>query len=111
VIILVIASFVTALGPSIYGINYVSVRQAVRPDRLQARMNATTRVVIWGAMPLGALAAGVIAEFMGSRFGLAAMAVLGLTCLPVLWFSDFRRLSVVPEPVATPLVATNRSQT
>jgi MFS family permease len=111
VIVLVIASFVTALGPSIYGINYVSVRQAVTPDRLQARMNATTRVVIWGAMPLGALAAGVIAEFLGFRFGLAAMAVLGLTCLPVLWFSDFRRLSVVPEPVATPLVATNRSQT
>jgi MFS family permease len=95
--VLVVASFVTALGPSIYGINYVSTRQAVTPDRLQARMNATTRFVVWGAMPLGALVAGVIAQFLGFRFALAAMAALGLTCLPVLWFSAFRRLKVLPE--------------
>jgi MFS family permease len=94
--LLVVASFVTALGPSIYGINYVSMRQAVTPDRLQARMNATTRFVVWGAMPLGAILAGLVSGAVGFRGGLAVMAIIGLLCLPVLFFSDFRRLRVAP---------------
>jgi MFS family permease len=97
--VLVIASFVTAFGPSIYGINYVSLRQAVTPDRLQARMNATSRFVVWGAMAVGAVGAGVLGELLGLRAAMAVMAVLGLLCIPVLYFSDFRRLVTVPEPI------------
>jgi MFS family permease len=99
--VLVLAWFITGFGPSIYGINYVSMRQAVTPDRLQARMNATTRFIVWGAMPLGAITAGLVGQAFGLRVALGVMAVLGLTCLPVLWFSAVRRLTTLSEFAAS----------
>jgi MFS family permease len=100
--VLMVANFITGFGPSIYGINYLSLRQAVTPDRLRARMSATTRMVVWGSGPIGAVIAGLIGQAFGLRLAIAVLAAFGLTCLPVLWFSPFRQLRLLPvlsEPV------------
>jgi len=65
----VIGSFT---GP-VYNINQVSLRQAITPDRVQGRMNATVRTVIWGTLPIGALIGGVV----GNTYGLQAALYLG----------------------------------
>jgi MFS family permease len=43
----------------------ISLSQAVTPDRLLGRMNASRRFVVWGVIPLGSLTAGVLASTLG----------------------------------------------
>jgi MFS family permease len=62
-----------ALGP--FDVNQFSLRQAITPDRLLGRVNASMRVLIRGAVPIGALLGGLI----GDLFGLKT----------VLWLSAF----------------------
>jgi MFS family permease len=49
-------------------------RQTVTPPELLSRVMATVRFVSWGAIPLGALVAGLVASAVGNRDALA------LTC-------------------------------
>ena len=42
-------------GGTIYNISQVSYRQAITPNRMLGRMNATMRFMVWGTMPLGSL--------------------------------------------------------
>ncbi|MGB7925370.1 MAG: hypothetical protein WCF57_19175, partial [Pyrinomonadaceae bacterium] len=71
---LITAHFLLALGIQIYSINLMSLRQAITPQRLQGRMNASFRVINVCAMMAGALLAGVLAEVIGLRATLAAGA-------------------------------------
>ena len=48
-------------GAVLWGINYLSLRQAITPDRLLGRMTATMRFLAVAAAPLGSLAGGVLA--------------------------------------------------
>ena len=54
----------TVMTP-IYNINQVSLRQTIVPQALQGRMNATMRTIVWGTMPVGALAGGVLGSTLG----------------------------------------------
>jgi predicted MFS family arabinose efflux permease len=83
----------------LFDINQISLRQAITPDRLQGRMNATMKFLIMGAAPLGAFAGGLLAERIGLRPTLLA-AGLG-AALAALWvlFSPARALREAPAPV------------
>ena len=62
----------------------MSLRQAITPERLQGRMNAAMRWIVWGTIPLGTLAGGAIATAYGLRAALWVGAIGGLfTFLPV----------------------------
>jgi len=67
----------------VYNVAQVSYRQAVTPTRLLGRMNASTRFIVWGVMPLGALTGGAAGSLLGIRVTLL-VAALG-TSLSVLW--------------------------
>ncbi|SRR5712692_361598 len=56
-----------------YDINQVSLRQAITPDRLHGRMNATIRTISYGALGVGPLVGG----FLGTQLGLVPTIVLG----------------------------------
>jgi predicted MFS family arabinose efflux permease len=58
----------------VYNINQVSLRQAITPDRVQGRMNATVRTVIWGTIPIGALIGGIV----GNTYGLVPAMYIGI---------------------------------
>ena len=64
---LVLAQVVTDPAWTVYDINELSLRQAITPDRLQGRMNATIRVVGFAAMLIGTFAAGLLGETIGLR--------------------------------------------
>jgi MFS family permease len=53
-----------ALGTNIISI---SLLQAITPDRLLGRMNASRRFVVWGVVPLGGLAGGALGSHLGLR--------------------------------------------
>jgi predicted MFS family arabinose efflux permease len=56
--LLLAATVIGSFTNPVYNINQVSLRQAITPDRVQGRMNATVRTVIWGTMPIGAFLGG-----------------------------------------------------
>lgn len=75
--------FITSFVIPVYNINQVSLRQAIVPDRLQGRMNATVRTIIWGTNPIGAFIGGII----GSTYGIvpALYAGIAVTLLAGIW--------------------------
>ena len=96
---LMLVAFVSGLTNPVYNVNQVSLRQAITPDRLQGRMNASMRFIVWGTIPLGALLGGSLGEALGIRPTIALMAVCGL--LAPLWvvLSPVRQLRAQPVPV------------
>jgi MFS family permease len=57
--------FMNGLGIAIHNVNQVSVRQAVTPDRMLARVAAASRLLILGALPAGTLIGGVLGSTIG----------------------------------------------
>jgi Na+/melibiose symporter-like transporter len=83
-------------GISVWNVNTITLRQAVTPTRVLARMNATYRMLLFGALPLGALAGGLLGSTVGLRSALVIW-VIALTS-PILWiaFSPVFRLTTMP---------------
>lgn len=96
---LVLAGLATSFANPVYNINQVSLRQAITPHRLQGRMNATMRFLVWGTMPLGGLVGGALGEALGLRPAIAITAAGSV--LAFLWvaLSPVRALQAIPEPV------------
>ena len=65
-------------GAVLWGINYLSLRQAITPDRLLGRMTATMRFLAVAAAPLGSLVGGALATGIGLRQTLWVVGLLGL---------------------------------
>ncbi|MGH2511345.1 MAG: MFS transporter, partial [Candidatus Limnocylindrales bacterium] len=80
----------------VYNINQVSFRQAITPERIQGRMNATMRFLVWGTIPIGSLIGGVLATVLGLTTTIWISAIL--SCLPFLFvlFSPMRTLRTMP---------------
>lgn len=81
---------------TIYSIHAVSLRQALTPDRLLGRVNASMDLVSEGLAPLGALAGGALATLFGVQTALFVAALHGI--LASLWIaaSPVRRMRVIP---------------
>ncbi|WP_181771087.1 MFS transporter [Amycolatopsis pittospori] len=104
VLLFPVATMIAGFGIIVYNVAQVSYRQAVCPDRLLGRMNASVRFVVWGMLPLGGLLGGVLGEAIGIR-GTLWVAVAGETAA-LLWvvFSPLRKLRDLPsEPIAQPV--------
>lgn len=57
--------FLNGFGIALHNINQVSVRQAVTPDHLRARVTAASRLLIMGALPAGTLVGGLLGAIIG----------------------------------------------
>ena len=80
----------------VYNVNQVGLRQAITPDRMQGRMNATMRLIVWGTIPIGALIGGVLGTVFGLQAALWVSAIGAfLGFLPV-YFSPVRQLREIP---------------
>lgn len=65
--LLLAGHFFLGMSHPIYNINQVSLRQSITPHRLQGRMNASMRFMVWGTMPIGSLIGGGLGEIIGLR--------------------------------------------
>jgi MFS family permease len=75
----------------------VSLRQTITPDPMLGRMNASYRFFTYGAIPLGALLGGGLAELIGLRPTILVGALGLITALAWVIFSPLRGLAVLPE--------------
>jgi predicted MFS family arabinose efflux permease len=95
--VLIAAFFIGGLAVPSYDINQFSLRQAIIPDPLLGRVNASARVLIRGAVPIGALLGGLIGELFGLRAVMIFAAFGSLSSLIWLWGSPVASLKTVPE--------------
>ncbi len=98
-LILMVGGFVTSIGVVVYNINQVSLRQAIVPKSVQGRMNASMRWIVWGTIPAGAIAGGVLAEVFGLREAIVIGVIGGIFSFLWVFLSPVRSLKHVPEPM------------
>lgn len=96
--VFMLSSFISGVGNPVYNINQVSLRQAITPDRLQGRMNASMRFIVWGTIPIGALLGGGLGQLIGLWPTIAILAACTLLAPLFVLFSPLRALRTQPLP-------------
>jgi MFS family permease len=96
---LVAAGLVFGLGGMVYNITQVSFRQAITPLRMQGRMNATMRFIVWGTIPVGQIVGGFLGGAIGLRETIWIGAVGSLFAFLPLLVGPLKGLREMPEPV------------
>ena len=94
---------ITGMVNPIAGANATTLRQAVVAERLQGRVTAIARVVMWTCVTIGAVAGGVSAERIGIRPTIAISGCPPLLGFVRLLFSPVRHLRNVPGSISPPV--------
>ncbi len=98
-LVLAAVAFLVGLSVPSYNVNQISLRQAITPDRLQGRMNATMRTIVWGTIPVGSLLGGLL----GNNLGVVDTMYVGgaIAGLASVWIAlgPVMNLRKQPEPV------------
>jgi MFS family permease len=89
---LVIEAFAIVLF-NVTGISYI---QSVVPDRMLGRMTASRRFVVWGTIPLGAVAGGALASAIGLRETILVGAIGSTFCFLFLVGAPIRSIRSAP---------------
>jgi MFS family permease len=101
---IVVAFVFVEFGVVVYNVSAISLTQALVPERLLGRVNASRRFIVWGTIPLGSLVSGALATWIGLRPTLF-VGTLGcmLATLPVA-LSSVRHVKELPtEPEDMPV--------
>jgi MFS family permease len=105
---LVASFFIGGASSIICSIHVVSLRQAITPDRMQGRMNASYKFLTWGIVPVGALLGGFLGETIGLRAtlfvaaGTFVVAALFILLSPVPGMRSLPTVETPTEPEGPP---------
>ncbi len=94
--VLTASFFLGGFAGVVYNINQVSLRQAITPERIQGRMNATMRFLVWGTIPIGQIIGGIVATAIGARGAVVVGGILGCFAFVPILFSSVRTLERIP---------------
>jgi len=94
------ALFLYGFGVGLFNVHAVAFRQAVTPADSQGRVNAGYRMLTFGAVPAGAVAAGFAGELIGTRSTIACAVVALLAGMSLFAVLASRRLPgrSIPAP-------------
>lgn len=95
-LILMSGQFLFGIGLTIFQVGQASLSQALTPDHLLGRMNATIGVIGWGIVPIGGLLGGLLGELIGLRLALGIAALGEMTALLWLFLSPVRSIQESP---------------
>ena len=87
---------VFAAGVVVLSTTTRTYRQIASPPEMLSRVMATVRFVSWGAIPVGGLAAGVLATWLGAREALVVLAGFAVLSPVILLASPVRHLRDFP---------------
>jgi MFS family permease len=99
-----LALFLEAVGVAIGNVTVLSLRQRVTPANLLGRVGSTFRLLIWGLIPFGALAGGLVAAQMGVRDAFGVAGVLQLSVIAVAAPTLLARIRQAEPPIKRPPV-------
>ena len=83
-------------GIILYNVNAISLMQALTPERMLGRMNASRRWIVWGTIPLGNVVGGVLAETIGLRPTIFVGAIGASFCFVPLLSRPLRTIKSLP---------------
>jgi MFS family permease len=92
---LILATF----GGVVFIVTGLSFQQAVTPDHILGRLNATRRFIVWGVIPLGSLSGGALASQIGLRETLWVGTIASSLCFVPLLLSPVRALGRMDDAV------------
>ena len=98
---LVASGLVCFASAMVYNINQVSFRQAITPERMQGRMNATMRFIVWGTIPVGQILGGALGTLVGLHETIWIGAIGATFAFLPLLVGPLRSLQVMPAPAET----------
>lgn len=90
--LLALAQFLWSAGAILYFVNGISLIQAITPDQLLGRVNASRRFAVWGVIPLGNLIGGAIAATLGLHTAIWIGATGGALSIIPLLLSPIRHI-------------------
>lgn len=95
-LVLATGQILRAFGVVVFNVNARSLRQAIVPDRLLGRTNATLQFISWGTIPVGNIAGGVIATWTGVEVALWIGVGFAITGALAIGMSRVRNLQELP---------------
>jgi len=95
-LLLMIGSFGFAYAVVLYNIVQVSFRQRLCPIPLLGRMNASTRFLVWGTMPIGGLVGGALGAWLGVLPTLWVGALGSILAFLPVFLSPLRTMRELP---------------
>jgi MFS family permease len=99
---LIAAGVLSSFGLVIWRITQVSLRQSITPHHMLGRVNAVSRFLMWGTIPLGTLLGGALGSTIGLRTTLWIGTIgASFTILPVL-LSPVRTMFAIPDAADEP---------
>jgi MFS family permease len=96
---IVLSEVISGIAIVLFNINAISLMQALTPERLLGRMNASRRFLVWGTIPLGAVAGGALGTALGLRPTMVIGAIGASFCFIPLLFSPLRTIRDVDVPL------------
>jgi MFS family permease len=117
--LIVVSMLILTFGGVLYNITAISLIQAITPDRILGRANASRRFVVWGVIPLGALVGGALASAIGLRETMIVGAIGGsLAFVPILLspvrsvgrMSEVELETVEPAEPQSPIASASSAQ-
>ena len=100
---LVTSGVIVALGIVMYNVTAISLIQTLTPDRLLGRANASRRWIVWGTIPLGSLAGGVLSTVIGVRPTLFVGTIGASVCFVFLLAKPLRSITTLPDQDREPV--------
>src|SRR6266545_2038985 len=100
---IVVAFALVEFGVVLYNVSAISLTQALTPERLLGRVNASRRFIVWGTIPLGSFVSGALASSIGLRPTMFIGAIgCTLAAIPIA-LSPVRHVKELPtEPEELP---------
>ena len=95
--LIVLSMIVIGFGGILYNVTAISLIQAITPDRILGRANASRRFVVWGVVPLGGFAGGALASTIGLRETMVVGALGGLLTIVPILVSPLRSVGKMSE--------------
>ncbi len=106
--LVVTAEFLQWLMLVIAEVNSLSLRQAITPDRYLGRINATSKFLVGGSLPLGALLGGLLGNVIGVKATLLVGIVGFVFAASWVYFSPLRHMHEQPDALEIDDEVTNR---
>lgn len=93
----VVGNVVILMGILVYNVTVAAFRQAYCPPEVLGRVVATMRFLLFGTIPLGALAAGLLASAIGNRDAVLVLLAGNLLSTALLVASPLRTMRDLPS--------------
>lgn len=88
---------VLGFGGILFNVTGISLIQAITPDRMLGRANASRRFVVWGVIPFGGLVGGALGTALGLRETIFVGALGGVLAVIPILLSPIRSVGRMSE--------------